>query len=141
MRKFLGMSSKDLGTVLKKYRKTNGFTQQKVADYLGIDRSTYAKYENGRKPEVDIIIRLSVFYNVSLDAFLSSFVEKSDSPATLSLVSSPDLSEISDDELLPLSPEEQKLLLYFRSCFRKSEIIKFAYEILCDDVSVADDIQ
>lgn len=148
MRKFLGMTPNALGTVLKKYRKTNGYTQQKVADYLGIDRSTYAKYENGRKPEVDVIISLSVLYNVSLDAFLSSFVEKTDDSSVnsavispLSLVSSPEVSEISDDLLIPLSNEEKRLLLYYRSSFRKSEIIKCAYDILCDDVSIADDVQ
>ena len=45
MKIFLGMNEKMLGAVLRKYRKINSLTQQRVADYLGIDRTTYSKYE------------------------------------------------------------------------------------------------
>lgn len=148
MRKFLGMTQKQLGTILKNYRKSNGYTQQKIADYLGIERSTYAKYETSRKPDVDIVVQLSVLYNTSIDSFLSSFVEisadRSDKPETVSpltLISSPQLSQVNDELLLPLSEDEKKLLLYYRSSLRKSEIIKKAYDILCDDVSAVGDAE
>lgn len=147
MRSFKGMNPKELGLLLKKYRKTNGYKQQEVADAIGIGRSSYSKYENGtRRIEFDSIIRLSVLYNVSLDAFFAPFVENggnavSDLPATALLVSSPDLSEIDDSLILPLSADEKKLILYYRSCFRKNEIMDNAYEILCSDAAIADEIQ
>ena len=64
---FEGIDAKKLGTVMKAYRKSMHLTQQKVADYIGIDRTTYSKYETGRKPEIDTIMKLSVLYDVPLD--------------------------------------------------------------------------
>lgn len=144
MRRFKGMDFKDLGIMLKKYRKTNGYKQQEVADIIGTGRSTYSKYESGtRKPEIDALIKLSVLYDISLDVFLAPFIENeaSELPATAMLVSSPDLSEIDDSLILPLSADEKKLILYYRSCFRKNEIMDNAYDILCKDAAIADEIQ
>ena len=53
--------------LLKKLRKENGLTQQQVADYLHLDRSSYAYYESGRtKINIDILIRLAQFFQISL---------------------------------------------------------------------------
>jgi transcriptional regulator with XRE-family HTH domain len=53
--------------ILKQLRKANGLTQQHVADFLHLDRSTYAYYESGRtKVNLDILLTLSKFYKVSL---------------------------------------------------------------------------
>lgn len=53
--------------LLKTLRKQNGLTQQQVADYLHLDRSSYAYYESGRtKINIDILIRLAQFFQVSL---------------------------------------------------------------------------
>lgn len=53
--------------LLKTLRKENGLTQQQVADYLHLDRSSYAYYESGRtKINIDILIRLAQFFQVSL---------------------------------------------------------------------------
>ena len=49
MKVFVGISEKKLGEILKKYRTEYGYTQKKLADYLGIDRTTYTKYETVRK--------------------------------------------------------------------------------------------
>ena len=43
-------------------------TQQDIADWLGIERSTYGKYETGdSEPNFDTICRLSDFCNVSVE--------------------------------------------------------------------------
>lgn len=147
MRSFKGMEPKELGTLLKKYRKTNGYKQQEIADILGVGRSSYSKYESGnRRLEIDALIKLSVLYDVSIDVFLAPFIENgtnevSDLPATAMLVSSPDLSEVDDSLILPLSADEKKLILYYRSSFRKNEIMDNAYDILCKDVAIADEIE
>jgi len=53
--------------LLKTLRKENGLTQQQVADYLHLDRSSYAYYESGRtKINIDILIRLAQFFRISL---------------------------------------------------------------------------
>ena len=53
--------------LLRRLRKENGLTQQQVADYLHLDRSTYAYYESGRtKINIDILVRLAHFFQVSL---------------------------------------------------------------------------
>lgn len=60
-----------LNTKLKKLRTDHYLTQQEVADYLKIDRSTYAKYELGRsEPSLFALKALSTLYGVSLDSFL-----------------------------------------------------------------------
>ena len=51
---------------IRKLRQDRGLTQRQVADYLRIDRSTYAYYESGRtKIPVDLIVKLAHFYKVS----------------------------------------------------------------------------
>ena len=51
---------------IRKLRQDRGLTQRQVADYLRIDRSTYAYYESGRtKIPVDLMVKLAHFYKVS----------------------------------------------------------------------------
>ena len=57
--------------IIRKLRKEKGLTQQQVADYLGIDRSTYTYYESGRsKLSIDIVVKLAHFYKVSYAALI-----------------------------------------------------------------------
>lgn len=43
-------------------------TQQDLADWLGIERSTYGKYETGHsEPTFDTLCRLADFFNVSVE--------------------------------------------------------------------------
>lgn len=56
---------------MKKFRLQHKKTQQQVADYLGIDISTYNKYENGkRKVEVETVKKLAEWYGVKTSDFL-----------------------------------------------------------------------
>ena len=41
--------NKIIGQNLYKLRKANNFTQEQIADYLGINRSTYSNYELGER--------------------------------------------------------------------------------------------
>lgn len=43
---------------LKQLRNKEGFTQQEFADKIGIQRSTYAKYEIGRNEPIDAVVKL-----------------------------------------------------------------------------------
>ena len=52
---------------LKYYRTLTGKTQQDVADYLGIDKSTYAHYESGRRrPNPQNSIRLAKLLQIPI---------------------------------------------------------------------------
>ncbi|USK61294.1 helix-turn-helix domain-containing protein [Peribacillus asahii] len=57
-----------LAEKLKNLRNSRKFTQQYVADYLGVTRQAYAKYENGHsQPDADSLAKLAKFYDVSID--------------------------------------------------------------------------
>ena len=57
----------DLVKNLKDYREDADLSQQKVADKLHMERSTYTYYENGKTiPDIFTIIKLAKIFNVSL---------------------------------------------------------------------------
>ena len=59
------------GRRLKNIRLQNGFTQNDIADMLGICRSTYTYYETGKsKPSVETLFTLSRFYKIPMEYFL-----------------------------------------------------------------------
>ena len=61
----------------KELRKKHGYTQQDVADHIGIDRVAYARYEGGsRTPPLQNLILMANLYNVSIDYL----VGRSDDP-------------------------------------------------------------
>lgn len=56
------------GKRIHQLRVQKGYTQEKVARALNIDRSFYGRIESGKKGcSVDFLIRLSDFFAVSLD--------------------------------------------------------------------------
>lgn len=135
MKVFLGITEEKLGNVMRKYRTEHNYTQKKLADYLGIDRTTYSKYETVRKPELDVIMKLAVLYNVSVDEFLKDFfTAKPDGAPHLSAASSP--KEQTGDELFMLNDEEKQLLYLYRDCIRKNELLEKAREIWAEDSDI-----
>lgn len=53
---------------LKVYRKQYGFTQEQVAEALGVSRQAVAKWERGETlPDIDNVIKLADMYGVSVD--------------------------------------------------------------------------
>lgn len=54
----------------KKYilRKKNGLSQEELAEKLGVSRQSISKWESGTSlPEIDKLILLSEYFNVSVD--------------------------------------------------------------------------
>ena len=130
MKVFLGIPEEKFGEVMKKYRVEHNYTQKKVADYLGIDRTTYTKYETIRKPEIDVIMKLAALYDLSVDEFLGDFFETAEEPVT------PFKKAGESDEDCKknvLSEDEKQLLILYRESFRKKEILEKAKEIWNDD--------
>lgn len=53
---------------LKELRKNKKITQNKISSELNIPITTYKRYENEeRTPNIETLIKLANFYNVSLD--------------------------------------------------------------------------
>jgi transcriptional regulator with XRE-family HTH domain len=61
---------KNIGKSLKKIRKKNKYTQQTIADYLKLNRSSYANIERGlHLPRIDKILDLSLLYKLPIHHF------------------------------------------------------------------------
>lgn len=58
-------------------RDRQNLTQQKIADDLKITRGRYVKYEDGSsEPPMDLLLRLSKYFKVSLDILISVDIRK-----------------------------------------------------------------
>ena len=104
---------------LKELRVRNGFSQQQLADVLGLCRSAYSNYEIGRrKPEFAIIKKLAAFYRVSLDVF--------DDTAPIDLCDDSDFQGDAPRYVSELSKGEKELIVRFRllDATEKSELLK-----------------
>ena len=56
---------------IRDLREDNDFTQQQVADYLGIRQNTYSQYETGaRQVPTDVLSALATLYKTSTDYLL-----------------------------------------------------------------------
>lgn len=54
--------------ILRELRTKKGVYQKDVAKYLGVDRTTYVKYERGdSEPSIDIIKKLANYFDVTVD--------------------------------------------------------------------------
>lgn len=61
----------NIGENLNKLRKNKNMTQEQIAKLLGIGTNSYQKYElNSRKPNIDMLIKLSVIFEVSIDELI-----------------------------------------------------------------------
>lgn len=57
-----------LAARLRYLRLSKNLTQDLVAKFIHVNRTTYAGYESGRtEPPVKVLVRIAEFYNVSLD--------------------------------------------------------------------------
>lgn len=56
---------------IRDLREDNDKTQNELAAYLGMKQPQYYRYENGQRDiPTDILIKLSKYYNVSVDYIL-----------------------------------------------------------------------
>lgn len=56
---------------LQELRKKAGYSQEQVAEMLGISRQAISKWESGQgNPEIDNVVKLTEIYNVSADYIL-----------------------------------------------------------------------
>ena len=94
-------------SILRELRMKNGLTQQQVADYLHLDRSTYTYYETGHtKPNTDVLIDLARLYRISISELTGELP-----------LDSTDTAETDESAALfsQLSRDEQTLVILYRS--------------------------
>mgnify|MGYP004515315247 FL=1 len=114
-----------LSEQLKIIRKANKFTQQGLADAIGIERSTYASYETGRnKPDVILLSKIAKVFGVSSD-----YILEIDTTAPLNMEDiSVQYKKKSGNQLVStLSKEEKSVLAKYRllSDNKKTELVDF----------------
>lgn len=95
---------------LRLYREACALSQQQVADALGINRTTYTKYETGSgNLKLDKLVKIAAIFNIPAETLLP---ESSDGIRHIDKVSDCDLSEAS---FLQLSSEERGLIALYRT--------------------------
>lgn len=114
-----------LSEQLKIIRKANKFTQQGLADAIGIERSTYASYETGRnKPDAVLLSKIAKVFDVSSD-----FILEIDTTVPLNVEDiSVQYKKKSGNKLVStLSKEEKSVLAKYRllSDNKKAELVDF----------------
>ncbi len=108
------------GEMLKELRTEHGFSQTTVAEQLGIDRTTYTKYELGRMPDVSTVAKIASLYGISAESIFSVFFfNKNDGFSRVAELGSDD----SEDCLYVLTKEEQLIVDLYRKSLRKSKIL------------------
>jgi transcriptional regulator with XRE-family HTH domain len=88
-----------IGKNLKLLRDFNKFSQEQVAEYLGINRSTYSNYESGdREAPLDVLEKISNLYGCELHVLFEenkeSFQDALMCTFRVDNLSSSDLNEI-----------------------------------------------
>lgn len=70
-----------LGEKLVKLRKENNYTQEELAEVLGVSRQAISKWEaDAAFPETETLIRLGELYDCSMDYLLKDKIEASEKP-------------------------------------------------------------
>ena len=55
---------------IKKFREDNGFKQEQISSIIGVDRSTYSKWESGATmPNIVQLAKLAAIYSVEIGKF------------------------------------------------------------------------
>jgi len=108
-----------ISQTIRNLRKSHGLTQAQVAECLGLERSTYAYYEGGRVPGVEILLRLCGLYKITLEYLIIG--EEGLSQAYLR---EPNASMDHIPHLL-LNDDEKKLVLLFRLCEDKAAVLEY----------------
>ncbi len=116
------------GERLKSLREEKGFTQQDIANILGVGRATIAGYETkGKQPDYEKLMKLAEFFNCSIDYLLGRTNQRN--PKKLEL-----LTEFKTPEEAMKFILEQNVIMGFGGFdinkMDDDEVVEFANELL-----------
>lgn len=60
-----------ISTNLKRLRKSRKLSNQRIADMIGVSRTTYSSWEKGQEPKLRWAVILAKFHNLSIDQLIS----------------------------------------------------------------------
>lgn len=96
---------------LKAFREASGFTQERVASFLSIERGALANYELGtRETPLPILIKLSDLYGVDISDFYETDPEKIKD----ALVCSFRMDNLSDNDLEEITSFKEVVKSYLK---------------------------
>ncbi|MGM8212593.1 helix-turn-helix domain-containing protein [Virgibacillus sp. W0430] len=107
---------------LKKLRKDKKLTQQDMADYLGVSRQGYAKYENGQsESDHETVKKLATFFDVTTDYLLghSDQPHLNEEEAFKAFIDDPELERWYKE--LPSKEDELRMLKRVWEAFKKDQ--------------------
>ena len=109
---------------LKRIRNTAGYTQQNIADLLGVDRSTYSYYETGKtEPNIRQLKKIARLYDLPLDDLVNCrYAPKETAVASAEPA---EQSLIGLNRFRMLDREEQFLLLSYRDAEDKDAFLEY----------------
>lgn len=106
-------------------RMSCGYTQQQIADYLGIKRSSYTYYETGHTPvPIELLPMLSVAFGVSTEWLMTAKINFASGDEAL-----PSVADSRLPGLAKLTEEERTLLLMLRKYNMTSEVTQQVREM------------
>lgn len=66
------------GEKLRVLREQHGFTLREFADMLGVHNSHISRIERGKKPSVELILKISRIFDVPIDILMKDELELDD---------------------------------------------------------------
>ncbi len=124
------------GQFITLLRRQAGYTQQNIAELLGIDRSTYTYYENDKTlPNIQYTRQLANLYNLTVDELIDCRIH----PRAVDTMRAPEpeLPNLAVENLQffrSLTNEEKSLVLLYRSCGDRDALMR-AVRSFCSDLS------
>lgn len=109
--------NESLGHLLKRYRLNCGYSQQAMANALGVDRSTYSYYETKKSmPTIKTISILKKMLNIPYDEIFSCFEqENKETESAMENVIPFDRDFPDRVSVYELPRDEKQLILFYRS--------------------------
>ena len=124
-----------LSEYLRKIRTAAGYTQADIAKMLGVDRSTYAYYENGKtEPNITNLKKLANLYKITLDDLLRCRMPGTDvrlaakeqmEPGAPESFRAQDQDAESLKSFRALAPDEKTLVMLYRSAEDQAAFIEY----------------
>ena len=106
---------------LKMLRSARGVLQKDIAAFLGIDRTTYVKYEKGvSEPSIETLLKLADYFGVSVDFLLGR--ENEDAKKEIAALPDDDLNFEIIKLLTELSPETREMALKILQTLKDHEV-------------------